>query len=116
MMVAHVVGTVVAPVQHPFYDGKKLLLVEPLDPLDPISGTPGPEGTLVAVDRVGAGEGERVLVMKEGSSARSLFGQADAPVRTVIVGIIDEIEVLGTTTFLHGGEAGEAGEAGGEHV
>ena len=110
MMVANVLGPVVAPVQHPFYDGKKLLLVEPLDP---VTGKPGPEGSLVAVDRVGAGAGERVLVLKEGSSARSLFGQEHAPVRTVIVGIIDEIELLGQTTFVHGAQAAKGV---GEHV
>lgn len=44
--------------------------------------------------------GEKVLVLKEGSSARTLYEQNDAPIRTVIVGIVDEIEVEGKTTFM----------------
>ncbi len=102
MFVGTVVGTVVAPVHHPFYDGKTLLLVrtdraEDGAPVDVKKG-----GTVLAVDRVGAGIGERVLVMKEGSSARTMFGEPDAPVRTVIVGIVDEIEVFGKRTFFKG--------------
>ncbi len=99
MIVGTVVGTVVAPVQHPFYDGKPLLLVRAENPIDL---TPGSEGILLAADRVGAGIGERVLVMKEGSSARTLYGDDRAPVRTVIVGVIDEIEVAGARTFFKG--------------
>ena len=51
------------------------------------------------IDRVGAGIGEKVLVLKEGSSARSLFRDDRAPVRTVIVGIVDEVEIEGRRTF-----------------
>ncbi|MFH0945903.1 MAG: EutN/CcmL family microcompartment protein [Planctomycetota bacterium] len=105
MMIAEVVGPLVAPIQHPFYDGKTLLLVQPLDAVTESGsrGAPPPAAdTLVAVDRVGAGAGERVLVLKEGSSARSLFEQESAPVRTVIVGIIDEIELHGRTVFFKG--------------
>lgn len=105
MMIAEVVGPLVAPIQHPFYDGKTLLMVQPLE-VNAESGSLealSPTGdTLVAVDRVGAGEGERVLVLKEGSSARSLFAQESAPVRTVIVGIIDEIELDGRSVFFKG--------------
>lgn len=101
MFIAQVVGTVVAPVQHPFFDGKKLLLVRTEQPHNGARCAPG---VMLAVDRVGAGIGEKVLVLKEGSSARDLFGDRLAPVRTLIVGIIDEIEVNGTTTFLHGAE------------
>lgn len=96
MILGTVVATVVAPIQHPFYEGKKLLLVRAEHPDD---GQPAGEGTLLAVDRVGAGIGEKVLVLKEGSSARHLFGQDEAPVRTVIVGVVDEIEMDGQATF-----------------
>lgn len=99
MIIGTVIGTVVAPIQHPFYDGKTLLLVLAEQPHD---GSPAREGTLLAVDRVGAGVGEKVLVMKEGSSARFLFEQEAAPVRTVIVGVIDEIEMAGQTIFFKG--------------
>ena len=101
MFVGTVVGTVVAPVHHPFYEGKTLLLVRTERPDD---GSVVDGGTVLAVDRVGAGIGERVLVMKEGSSARTMFGEPNAPVRTVIVGIVDEIEVDGERTFFKGAE------------
>ncbi|MFG0317177.1 MAG: EutN/CcmL family microcompartment protein [Planctomycetota bacterium JB042] len=99
MFLATVLGPVVTPVQHPFFDGKPLLLVRADDPEH---GEAAPEGVVVAADRVGAGVGERVLVMKEGSSARTLYGRDDAPVRTVIVGIVDEVEVDGRRTFFKG--------------
>lgn len=96
MFLGTVIGTVVAPIQHPFYDGKKLLLVRAEKPDD---GKPAAEGVVLAIDRVGAGIGEKVLVLKEGSSARSLFRDDRAPVRTVIVGIVDEVEIEGRRTF-----------------
>ncbi len=104
MFLATVIGTVVTPIQHPFYDGKKLMLVRAERPDD---GKPSHEGVVLAVDRVGAGIGEKVLVLKEGSSARSLFENDRAPVRTVIVGIVDEVEVEGERTFF----AGDGGTA-----
>ena len=65
MYLARVLGAVVTPVKHPFFDGRTLLLVRRLDP----DGTaPGPDR--VAVDRVGAGAGDLVLVLEEGNSAR----------------------------------------------
>lgn len=113
MFLGTVLGPVVTPVQHPFFDGKPLLLVRAVDPVD---GAGSGEGVVVATDRVGAGVGERVLVMKEGSSARTMYGRNDAPVRTVIVGIVDEVVVDGRRTFFQGdqdqsdGNRGEPGE------
>lgn len=101
MQVGTVVGPVVAPVQHPFLRGRPLLLVRIEDPG---SGDPAGEGTWLAVDRVGAAPGEKVLVLKEGSSARWLHGVDEAPVRTVIVGIVDEIEEGGRLRYRHGSE------------
>ena len=90
MYLARVVGTVVAPIQHPFYAGRKILQVRRTAE----DGTPtGPDR--VAVDRVHAGTGDLVLVMEEGSSARDLFEDREAPVRTVIVGVVDEVEIEG---------------------
>ena len=105
MFIATVLAPVVTPVQHPFFEGKPLKLVRAESPVD---GSPASEGVWVATDRVGAGPGERVLVMKEGSSARTLYERDDAPVRTVIVGIVDEIEVDGRRTFFQGEESGTA--------
>jgi len=82
---AQVAGTVVSPVSHPFYDGQRLLLCDLIDP----DGTPN--GYLIAVDVVNAGVGERVLICDEGTSARQIYGISTGPVRSVIVGIVDEI-------------------------
>jgi len=89
-----VVGTVVTPVQHPAYDGQRLLAVRPLDP----DGTPAQDRMFVAVDRVDAGVGDRVLLMAEGSSVRALVGES-APIRCAVVGVIDEIALEGRTVY-----------------
>lgn len=94
MKIADVIGTVVAPIQHPFYAGRTLLLIQPLD----IHFKPKGRAQ-IAVDRAHAGIGDRVLVMDEGSSARDMFNDPAAPVKTTIVGFIDEIEVRGDVVF-----------------
>ena len=86
MKLARVAGTVVSPISHPFFDGQRLLLCDLIDPDGAASG-----GYLIAVDVVDAGVGERVLVLDEGSSARQIYGITTGPVRSVIVGIVDEI-------------------------
>ena len=86
MKLARVAGTVVSPISHPFFDGQRLLLCDLIDPDGDPSG-----GYLIAVDVVDAGVGERVLILDEGSSARQIHGIATGPIRSVIVGIVDEI-------------------------
>jgi microcompartment protein CcmK/EutM len=86
MKLAMVAGTVVSPISHPFYDGQRLLLCDLIDP----DGTA--KGYLIAVDVVNAGVGERVLICDEGTSARQIFGISTGPVRSVIVGIVDDID------------------------
>lgn len=85
MFAAKVVGNIVSTVKNPGYDGAKLLLVQPLDG--------GPESSIIAVDCIGAGPGENVLVVHEGGSSRICYnnprGKPDAPVDAVIIGIID---------------------------
>ena len=95
MKIGLVIGTVVTPVQHVAYDGQRLLAVRPLDP----DGTPAKDRMFVAVDRVDAGVGDRVLLMAEGSSVRELVGDADAPIRCAVVGVIDEIAVEGRVSY-----------------
>ena len=90
MKIGLVVGTVVTPVQHPAYDGQRLLAVRPLDP----DGQPAQDRMYVAVDRVDAGVSDRVLLMAEGSSVRALVGES-APIRCAVVGVIDEIAMNG---------------------
>jgi len=84
--VGRVVGTVVSTMNHPFFDGKRLLVCHLLD-------TQGePAGYTIAVDRVDAGVGDSVLVLDEGSSARQLFEVETGPVRAVVVGIVDDVD------------------------
>jgi ethanolamine utilization protein EutN len=84
---ARVVGTVVSTINHPAFDNRTLLLCDLLDP----SGRPS-GGYLIAVDSVGAGAGEMVLLLDEGNGARQVLGAPGAPIRTVVVGIVDAIE------------------------
>ena len=88
MIIGTVKGDIVSTINHPFYTGKKLLVVEKEDP----SGKPG--GYLIAIDGgVQAGVGERVLVIDEGNSARQVVKDKDAPLRSIIVGIVDRVDV-----------------------
>ena len=87
MIIGTVKGDIVSTVNHPFYTGKKLLVVEKEDP----GGKPG--GYLVAIDGgVQAGVGDRVLMIDEGNSARQIVNDKNAPVRSIIIGIIDRID------------------------
>jgi ethanolamine utilization protein EutN len=93
MFIAKVIGNVVATQKHPKFSGMKLLLIQPYITRDRqlvVSGS-----SVVAVDSVGAGVGECVL-FTQGSSARLTPTTHDAPVDTVIVGIVDTIDVEGT--------------------
>ncbi len=85
MKLAQVVGTVVSPISHAFFDDQRLLLC---DLVDPDGST---NGYLIAVDVVDAGVGEHVLICDEGTSARQIFGITTGPVRSVIVGIVDDV-------------------------
>jgi len=89
MKLARVAGTVVSTINTPALDGRKLLICDWLD----ASGQPA-GGYVIAVDTVGAGAGETVLVLDEGNSARQIVGQADAPIRAVIVGIVDAVNSI----------------------
>ena len=86
MKLARVIGTVVTTVHHPAYDGKKTLLCQPMSPAGEADGA-----QIVAMDRVQAGVGDLVLVLKEGTGVRQLFGETTFPVRSVIVGVVDEV-------------------------
>ncbi|MCO5044211.1 MAG: EutN/CcmL family microcompartment protein [Kiritimatiellae bacterium] len=86
MFTGRVIGHIDSTINHPWYDAKKLLVVEKTD----ASGKAASD-YVIAVDTVGAGVGEPVLVLDEGNGARQIVASSDAPVRSVIVGIIDEI-------------------------
>ncbi len=89
MIIGEVIGNVWATRKEESLNGLKLMVVKRLDPV-----RPGAEEGFVAVDFVGAGIGERVLVAT-GSSARNALDNPNAPVDATIVGIIDEVEVPG---------------------
>ncbi|MGE3841857.1 MAG: EutN/CcmL family microcompartment protein [Vicinamibacterales bacterium] len=86
MQLARVVGTVVATQKHHKLDGAKLLLVQPMTPDGQLRGT-----TQLAIDSVGAGLGEVVLVVFEGKAAGQALRRSLAPVDAAIVGIVDDI-------------------------
>ena len=88
MQIARVIGTVVSTQKHPKFEGAKLLLVQPVTLDDKPRGTP-----LLAVDSVGAGVTEKVLIVLEGRAAGEALGRAGAPVDVAIVGIIDSVDI-----------------------
>ena len=88
MQIARVIGTVVATQKHPKFEGAKLLLVQPVSLDDTPRGTP-----LLAVDSVGAGVHEKVLVVLEGRAAGEALGRTGAPVDAAVIGIIDEVDI-----------------------
>ncbi len=88
MYIARVVGDVVSTHRHDHLGGRKLLLVRRLD----LQGNE--EGAeVIALDVIGVGDRERVLVVQEGGSARAVFDDPRIPVQAVVVGVIDEIEL-----------------------
>lgn len=88
MQIARVIGTVVSTQKDPKFEGAKLLLVQPVTVDDHPRGAP-----LLAVDSVGAGVRERVLIVLEGRAAGEALGRKAAPVDAAIVGIIDSVDV-----------------------
>ena len=88
MQIARVVGTVVSTQKHRKFEGATLLLVQPLNIDDTPRGS-----ALLAVDGVGAGVRDRVLVVLEGRAAGEALGKKAAPVDAAIIGIIDRIDL-----------------------
>ncbi|MGD6993381.1 EutN/CcmL family microcompartment protein [Sutcliffiella horikoshii] len=98
MIIAKVTGSIVATTKAEKLKGKKLLIVTPLD-MKSIEEDGKP---IVAIDTVGSGVGEVVLIVS-GSSARQTEITNGVPVDAAIVGIVDQIELNGTLTFSKGG-------------
>jgi len=88
--IARVAGTVVSTINVPVYDNRRLLMCDLLDDRGNDTG-----GYIIAVDAVGAGYLETVLVLDEGNGARQVVGDPSAPIRAVVVGIIDQLVVDG---------------------
>ncbi len=87
MQIARVIGNVVSTQKMKKFDGAKLLIVQPLNQDDTPRGT-----ALLAVDAVGAGVSEKVLVVLEGRAAGEALGRPGAPVDAAVIGIIDRID------------------------
>ena len=88
MQLARVIGTMVSTQKHRKFEGAKLLMVQPVTPDD------SPRGhALVAIDGVGAGVHERVLIVIEGRAAGEALGKKGAPVDAAIIGIVDQVDI-----------------------
>lgn len=97
MKLGRVVATVVSTINSPIYEDRRLLLCDLLDATGRPKG-----GYTIAIDKVGAGAGEVVLIIDEGNSARQLLDAPDAPVRAVVVGIVDELVTDGRAIIVDG--------------
>ena len=88
MITGRVIGEITATIRHPFYEGKKMLVVAR-------TGADGSEtgDYVIALDAIGVGPGDPVLVLDEGTGARQVVGVSTAPVRTVIVGYLDRVDL-----------------------
>lgn len=90
MYICKVVGSIVSTIKHHSYQNKKILLVRPMTPDGQIKS-----GTMVAVDTVDAGVGDVVLVASEGRSATEILGfEHRMPLRSVILGVVDRIDMI----------------------
>ncbi len=89
MLIARVIGELVATQKHPSHEGRKVLLVQPLN----LDGSNRGDA-VVALDAVDAGVGDRVLLATEGFSAMTSVGRPQSPIDMSVIGFIDEIELL----------------------
>ncbi len=89
MVLCKILGTVVATEKHPAFHARKLMVVQPLDEQKKPIGA-----SFIAIDlHSSAGPGDVVLVMREGNGVRQLVGDESAPIRSCIVGVVDEIDI-----------------------
>jgi ethanolamine utilization protein EutN len=89
MIIARVVGNVIATQKLASHEGKKILLIQPLD----LENNPWGD-VVVALDAVDAGVGDRVLAVQEGFSAMTSVGEPESPIDAAIVGVIDMVELV----------------------
>ena len=90
MLIARVIGEVVATHKHPAHEGRKALLVQPID----LDGT-DMGAAMIALDAVDAGIGDRVLVTTEGFSAMTSVGRGrQAPIDSAVIGVVDRVDLL----------------------
>jgi ethanolamine utilization protein EutN len=84
MLIGRVEGQAVATTKHKSLEGWRLLIVQPLGAMDAADGEP-----LVAIDMLGAGTGDRVMLSSDGAGARQLVKDRNSPVRWMVLGICD---------------------------
>ena len=89
MLIARVVGELTATQKHASHEGRKLLLVQPLN----LNGSDRGDA-VVALDAVDAGVGDRVLLATEGFSAMTSVGRPQSPIDMAVIGFIDTIDIL----------------------
>jgi ethanolamine utilization protein EutN len=89
MLIGRVVGELVATQKHPSHEGRKLLLVQPLN----LDGSNRGDA-VVALDSVDAGVGDQVLIATEGFSAMTAVGRPQSPIDMAVIGFIDHIELI----------------------
>lgn len=90
MILGRVTGTVVATKKHPRLEGNRLLIVQPVNLERQLTGS-----AFLALDVVDAGEGDLVLVNREGGGARIVLNDAQIPVQAVIVAVVDGVDLAG---------------------
>ena len=88
MFLARVVGTVTSTIKHEAYKSTKLMLVQPTSP-----DGEDVDDSVIAVDTVGAGVGDRVIVLRQGVAAAQVLGIDRPPIRSVIAGIVDTVHI-----------------------
>lgn len=86
MQIAMIIGTATATVKHPSMRGQKLLIAQPLM----ADGCTPDADPLIAVDTVGAGKGEKVMISSDGRFTRDFVGADNTPIRWAVIGICDE--------------------------
>jgi ethanolamine utilization protein EutN len=88
MIIGRVIGNIVATQKQAAHEGKKILLVQPLD----LTGEPMGDA-FVALDAVDAGIGDRVLAVQEGFSAMTSVGHVESPIDAAVIGVVDLVEI-----------------------
>ncbi len=88
MIYGRVIGNMVSTVKHPTYNGRSVMIVQPLDEHNNDEGE-----SFLAVDNAQAGVGDKVLVLSEGGGIRQILGIQELPIRRLIIGIVDSINV-----------------------
>ena len=89
MLIGRVIGDLVATHKHPSHEGRKLLLIQPLN----LDGSDRGDA-VIALDSVDAGIGDKVLVVAEGFAAMTTVGRPDSPIDMAVIGFIDHIELV----------------------